>query len=79
MLGFQSSKKKTSILEKTWPRNDMDAKYDPYQAPTLAYIMEMDQLVVTNTINNEVEEEDILESDDKEENKVPKTTYPKTP
>jgi hypothetical protein len=42
MLGFQSSKKKTSILEKTWPRNDMDAKYDPYQAPTLAYIMEMD-------------------------------------
>jgi hypothetical protein len=34
---------------------------------------------VTNTINNEVEEEDILESDDKEENKVPKTTYPKTP
>jgi hypothetical protein len=33
MLGFQSSKNKnTSILEKTWPRNDMDAKDDPYQA-----------------------------------------------
>jgi hypothetical protein len=30
---------------------------------------------VTNTINNEVEEEDILELDEKEESKVPKTTY----
>jgi hypothetical protein len=33
---------------------------------------------VTNIINDEVEEEDILESNDKEESyKVPETTYPK--
>lgn len=53
----------------------MDAKNDPYQAPTLAYSMKMDQLVLTNTINNEVEEENILESDDEEKNKVLETTY----
>jgi hypothetical protein len=42
MLKFQSSKKNTSILERTWPRNYMDAKNDPYQAPTLAYSKKMD-------------------------------------
>jgi hypothetical protein len=55
----------------------MDAMDDPYQAPTLAYNRDMDQLVVTNTINNEVEEEKIMELDDEEESKVLETTYSK--
>jgi hypothetical protein len=55
----------------------MDAMDDPYQAPTLAYNRDVDQLVVTNTINSEVEEEEILELDDEEESKVLETTYSK--
>jgi hypothetical protein len=33
-----------SILEKKWPRNALDAKDNPYEAPTLAYNKEMGQL-----------------------------------
>jgi hypothetical protein len=36
----------------------------------------MDQLVVANIVSNEVEEEDILGLDDKEESEGPKTTHP---
>ncbi len=46
-------------------KNDIDAKDDPYKTPTFAYNKEMDQLVVANTINNKVEEENISRSDDK--------------
>jgi hypothetical protein len=50
LLGFQVSRKiSDSILEKKWP----------YETPALAYNREMDQLVVANTIENEVEKENI--------------------
>jgi hypothetical protein len=29
-------------LEKNWPKNDGDAKDDPYEAPILTYSREMD-------------------------------------
>jgi hypothetical protein len=35
----------------------------------------MDQLMVANTVNNEVDEEDISGSNDKEKNEVLETTY----
>jgi hypothetical protein len=48
-LGFQASRKiNDSILEKGWPKNDTDAKGDPYKTPTLVYNREMDQLMVAN-------------------------------
>jgi hypothetical protein len=31
-----------SILKKKWPRNKSDAKDNPYETLTFAYIMEMD-------------------------------------
>jgi hypothetical protein len=68
MLGFQASKKINNlVLEKRWPRNDIDANDDPYQTHALAYNREMDQLVVANVLNNEVDEEDILTSNGEEE------------
>jgi hypothetical protein len=43
----------------------------------LAYNWEMDQLMVANTFNNEVEKENILGPDEKEESKGPKITHPR--
>jgi len=65
------------VLEKRWLRNNTDVEDDPYETPTLAYNREMDQLVVTNTFNNEVEEENITRPDDEEKSKGPKTTHPR--
>ncbi len=70
-------KKKDSILEKNWPRNDVDAKDDPYKTLVFTYNKEME----ANIISSEVEEEDcetcpyggMMESDDEEESIVPKT------
>ncbi len=71
MLGFQVSKKKNdSILEKRWPRNDTNIENDPYQTHALAYNREMDQLVRANIVSNEVDEEDIIGLDEKEESEV---------
>jgi hypothetical protein len=70
-VGFQTSRKiNNSILKKRWPKNNTDAKDDPYQTPTLSYNREMDQLMVANTINNEVDAKDILGLNDKEESEV---------
>jgi hypothetical protein len=67
MLGFQESKSKNNIvLEKRWPRNDIDVDDDPCQTLALAYNRKMDQLVMANTLNNEVDEEDIPRLDDEE-------------
>jgi len=55
-LGFQASRKiRDSILKKRWPRNDTDEEDDPHKTSALAYNREMDQLVVANTVNNEME------------------------
>ncbi len=71
MLGFQASKRiNDSILEKRWQRNDTNVEDDPYQTHALAYNMEMGQLVRANIVSNEVDEEDILGLDDKEESEV---------
>jgi len=52
LLGFQASKKINDlVLEKRWPRNDIDAKDDPYKTHAFAYNREMDQLVVVNIVN----------------------------
>jgi hypothetical protein len=51
--------------KKKLPRNDTNVEDDPYKTLALVYNKEMDQLVVANTINNEVEKEDILGSNDK--------------
>jgi hypothetical protein len=64
-----------SILEKRLPKDNTDVKDDPYKTPTLAYNREMDQLVVANTINIKVEEENISRSNDEEESEGPKTTH----
>jgi hypothetical protein len=69
-----SKKINHSVLEKRWPRHDTNAENDPYETPTLAYNREMDQLVVANTVNNEMEEENIPGLDDEEESEGPKTT-----
>ncbi len=74
-----------SLLEKNWPRNNVNANNDPYEAPVLPYIKEMDQLVEANTINSKVKKEDyetcpngkMTKLDDKEESTVPKTLHPK--
>jgi len=51
-LGFQASKKINDlVLEKRWPRNNIDAKDDPYKTHAFAYNREMDQLVVVNIVN----------------------------
>jgi hypothetical protein len=42
-LGFEAPKKNDSILEKNWPRNNLDAKYDTYEEKILTYNMGMDQ------------------------------------
>jgi hypothetical protein len=61
MLGFNAPKKlSNSNLKKNWPRNDGDAKDDPYEALVLAYNREMDQLVEAITISNKVEEENMM-------------------
>ncbi len=71
LVGFQASRKiNDSILEKIWLKNNTDAKDDPYQTLALSNNKEMDQLMVANTINNEVNVEDILGLNDKEENEV---------
>jgi hypothetical protein len=41
----------------------------------LTYNREMDQLVVANIVNSEVEEENIMGSDDEKESEGPKTTH----
>jgi hypothetical protein len=46
-----------------------------FQTLALSYNKEMDQLVMANTINNEVDVEDISWSNDEEESEVQKTTY----
>ncbi len=75
-MGFQASKKINDlVLEKRWPRNNIDTEDDPYETQTLAYNREMNQLVVANMFNNEVEKENILGPNDKEESKGPKTTH----
>jgi len=82
---MRPQKKSDSLLEKNWPRNNVNANNDPYEAPVLPYIKEMDQLVEANTINSKVKEEDYETSpngkmtklDDKEESTVPKTLHPK--
>jgi hypothetical protein len=67
-LGFQASKKiSDSFLENKWPKNDTYAKDDPYETPTFTYNRETDQLMVANTINNEVEKENILGLNDEDE------------
>jgi hypothetical protein len=53
------------------------AEVDPYETPTFAYNREMDQLVVTNTFNRKVEEENITRPNDEEKSEGPKTTHPK--
>jgi hypothetical protein len=71
-MGFQTSMKiNNSILEKRWPRNDTNVENDPYETPTLAYNMEMGQLVVANAINKD----NILRLDDEEESERPKITH----
>ncbi len=82
LLGFQAPKKiNNSILEKKWPWNKSNVEDNPYEAPTLTYNKEMDQLVEANIITNEVEEEEdsttcadvgMTESDDEEESTMPK-------
>jgi len=60
LLGFQTSRKISDlVLEKKWPKNDINAEDDPYKTPTLAYNREMDQLMVANTINNKVGKENV--------------------
>ncbi len=76
LAGIQSAQKiSNSILEKKWPRNELDEEDDPYEALALAYNKEKDPLVKANTNTNEVEKEDsttctnakMMELDDKEE------------
>jgi hypothetical protein len=47
-----------SIFKKKWPKNESNAKDDPYETLAFAYNKEMDQLVEANTITSKVEEED---------------------
>jgi hypothetical protein len=77
-MGFQTFKKiRDLILEKGWLRNNIDEEDDPYKTPAPAYNKEMDQLMVANTINNEMEEENILRPNDKEKSEGPKITHPR--
>ncbi len=57
----------------------MNAKDDSYQTPAFFYNMEMDQLVVANTITNKMDAEDIPSSDDEEESEVQKQNTWKIP
>jgi hypothetical protein len=71
-LGFQTSKKISDlVLEKRWPRDDTNAKDDPYETPTLAYNSVVDQLLVANIVNIKVEKENIPGPNDEEEIKGP--------
>jgi hypothetical protein len=75
-MGFHASRKRRNlILEKKWPRNDINVEDDPYKTFALAYNREMDQLVVANIVNNEVEDENISGLDNEEENKGLETTH----
>jgi hypothetical protein len=57
-LGFNAPKKiNNSILEKNWPKNDLYANDDLYEALIFVYNKEMDLLMEVNKISNEVEEE----------------------
>jgi hypothetical protein len=85
MLGFNAPKKlNNSNLKKNWPKNDGDAKDDPYEALVLAYNKEMDKLVEAVTISNKVEKEDcetcpdgeMMELDDEEESMMFETPCP---
>jgi hypothetical protein len=55
----------------------MDVEDDSYQTLAISYTKEMDQLVVANTITNEVDAKEIMGSNDEEKNEVPKTTFPR--
>ncbi len=53
LAGIPSSQKlNNSILEKKWPRNDLNVEDDPYETLILVYRKVMDQLVEANTINS---------------------------
>ncbi len=70
-LGFEASMKINGlVLKKRWPKNNTDAKDDPYETPTFAYDSEMDQLMVTNTFNRKVEKDNITRSNDEEKSEV---------
>ncbi len=68
-------------MEKKWPKDESNAKDDPYEALVLAYNMEMDQLVEVNKITSEVEEDDFatcmderrMESNDEKKNTMART------
>ncbi len=78
LLGFQTSRKiNDSVLEKRWPRNDTNAKDDPYKTLALVYNREMDQLMVANLLNIEMKKKNILRLDDEKESKGLEITYPK--
>jgi hypothetical protein len=49
----------------------MDVEDDSYQTLAFFYNREMEQLMVANTIINEVDAKDILELDDEEKIEVP--------
>ncbi len=77
-LGFEASMKINDlVLKKRLPRNNIDAKHDPYETPTFAYDREMDQLMVTNTFNRKVEKDNITRSNDEEKSEGQKTTHPR--
>jgi hypothetical protein len=58
-IGIPSAQKiNDSIFKKKWPRNESNAKDDPYETLAFAYNKEMDQLVETNTTTSKVEDED---------------------
>ncbi len=78
--GSMRPKKNNSILEENCPKNDANAKDDPYEAPKLTYNIKMVQLMEANTISNEVEEENcetcwdggMMELDDEEKMQCPR-------
>jgi hypothetical protein len=77
-LEFQAFRKIRDLaLEKGWLRNDTDEEDDPYKTLALVYNREMDQLVVAIIVNNEMEKENILRPNDKEESKGLKITHPR--
>ncbi len=84
-MGFNAPKNISNlILEKNWPRNDLYANDDLYEALILVYNKEMDLLMEVNKISSEVEEEHfetcldggMSKSNDKEKNMVLETLSP---
>jgi hypothetical protein len=69
-----SKKISDSILEKGWPRNDTNVEDDPYETLAFAYNREMDQLVVANTIENEMEKKNIPRLDDEKKQRAKDNT-----